>query len=154
MLIPLGLLMNLNHSRPKLDARRRQNYMKTFLMALLLCAQVAQAQRVQELRVDNSFSPTKAGFDWTVFINEDSAVLNNIACVEYTLHPTFPNRTRKVCDKSRRFALSTSGWGEFTILLKIEWRNGRITRQTYHLDLHTPARRRSADRKSAVPHKR
>jgi hypothetical protein len=66
-------------------------------------------------------------WDWTVFINADQNTLSNVRCVEYTLHPTFPNPTRTVCDDpANHFALSARGWGTFEIKIKIIFKDGSI----------------------------
>ena len=71
-------------------------------------------------------------WDWTVFIQAPSSVLERITCVEYPLHPTFPNPVRRVCSRgkdSEAFALSTNGWGTFTVGIDVFFSDGR----TQHL---------------------
>ena len=69
-------------------------------------------------------------WDWTVFIVGDSSTLEEIKCVEYTLHPTFPDPVRKICTKGstsgRGFFLSASGWGTFIIKVKIMFKDGDV----------------------------
>ena len=69
-------------------------------------------------------------WDWSVFIVSDEKTLNEINCVEYTLHPTFPNPVRRVCDKGstqgRGFYLNASGWGTFNIGIKVIFKDGDI----------------------------
>lgn len=65
-------------------------------------------------------------WDWKIFVDADPATLRQIKCVKYTLHPTFPNPVRQVCDSPRtNFALSSNGWGTFTIEAEVQYRNGR-----------------------------
>ncbi len=65
-------------------------------------------------------------WDWRVFVDADTETLRQIECVEYTLHPTFPNPVRRVCNQSEaKFALSSNGWGTFTIKVRIQYRDGR-----------------------------
>jgi len=107
------------------------------LTAALLWPALAQTPR--DLKVRNTYRYLERGrYQWTLFIDEDRATLKRIRCVEYTLHPTFPDPVRRICEPEDAFRLSTDGWGEFTILLKIEWGDGRVTRQQYRLDLHSP----------------
>ncbi|MFC1833844.1 pYEATS domain-containing protein [Thermodesulfobacteriota bacterium] len=64
---------------------------------------------------------------WTVFVKAKPDVLDKIACVEYSLHPTFPNPVRLVCargDSSKPFALSTKGWGTFKIDIRVFMKDG------------------------------
>lgn len=64
---------------------------------------------------------------WTVFIKGSPQALNNIECVEYTLHPTFPNPVQRVCslgDQQYPFALSATGWGTFQIRIRVFMKDG------------------------------
>jgi transcription initiation factor IIF auxiliary subunit len=78
-------------------------------------------------------------YDWTVSISGPRVAADQIQCVEYTLHPTFPNPVRRVCtrgkDVKHAFALSSNGWGEFTIKLRVTFRNGTEQRLAYPLKL-------------------
>ena len=80
------------------------------------------------LKVDNTSTYVGAGrWDWTIFVDADPDTLRQIDCVEYTLHPTFPNPVRKVCSQPEaKFALSSNGWGTFTVKVKIIYKNGRV----------------------------
>jgi transcription initiation factor IIF auxiliary subunit len=67
-------------------------------------------------------------FDWTIFIKGSAADINKVKCVQYTLHPTFPNPIRLICsaggNSQMAFPLSTSGWGTFTVKVKIILKDG------------------------------
>ena len=67
-------------------------------------------------------------WDWELFLVSDEDTLRRIKCVEYTLHPTFPNPVRKNCQKGtvpeRGFALKTSGWGTFRVNIKVTFADG------------------------------
>jgi len=66
-------------------------------------------------------------WDWTVFILGSEEDLNLIRCVEYTLHPTFPNPVRTVCERGKgphAFSLSTNGWGTFRIQIRVLLKDG------------------------------
>jgi hypothetical protein len=92
-------------------------------------------------------------WDWTVFIQASPAVLSQIKCVEYALHPTFPNPVRQVCDRgkdSQAFALNSNGWGEFTIQVTVFFRSGETQHLKYALKLAAPSTA-SRDTKSTVP---
>jgi len=76
----------------------------------------------QELTVDNTAKYVGKGrYEWTVFILAGDSVLNSIRYVEYTLHPTFPNPVRN--GTGRTFALSSNGWGEFNIKVRIVYKD-------------------------------
>jgi transcription initiation factor IIF auxiliary subunit len=53
----------------------------------------------------------------------------------YVLYPTFPNPERTVRNCDERFALETSGWGEFTIAANVKFRDGHTETATHRLDL-------------------
>lgn len=74
-------------------------------------------------------------YRWRVFVDEDSMVLNSIEEVVYQLHPTFPNPQRSSTNREDRFALETEGWGEFSIVADIRFRNADPETVTYWLDL-------------------
>ncbi len=62
---------------------------------LLVAAGAARAQ--SGVTAGNTSKPAGDGrWDWTVYVTAPPAVLNEIRCVEYTLHPTFPNPIRRV----------------------------------------------------------
>jgi transcription initiation factor IIF auxiliary subunit len=78
---------------------------------------------------------------WTVFIEGPEEALRRIRCVEYTLHETFPDRVRTVCERGRgreAFALSSSGWGTFTVRIRAILDSGRVQELTH--PLRFPAR--------------
>lgn len=76
-------------------------------------------------------------WDWAVFIVGDDSTLKEIKCVEYTLHPSFPDPIRRVCTKGpisgRGFFLSTSGWGTFMIEVKIMFKDGDVRELRHQL---------------------
>lgn len=92
------------------------------LMGVTLSPGLAEA-----VTVKNSSNYVGAGrWNWTIYLEADSRTLQQIECVEYTLHPTFPNPVRKVCNEPEtKFAYSTNGWGTFTVKVDIQYKNGR-----------------------------
>jgi transcription initiation factor IIF auxiliary subunit len=66
---------------------------------------------------------------WTVFIRGPEESLARIRCVRYTLHPTFRPRTREICDRGtgeKAFALTATGWGTFTVGIRVFLKDGRV----------------------------
>ncbi len=105
----------------------------------------------QDVQITNTYRYAgDARFKWTVFVKAEKSTLDRISCVEYTLHPTFPNPIRRVCNSNRGFALDAEGWGEFTIFVKIEWRDKRVTRQSYRLRLHSAAEKSPASEPAPI----
>lgn len=76
-------------------------------------------------------------FEWCVFVDEDFETLKNIKYVEYILHPTFPDPIRRTIDRSQKFALYSSGWGEFIIRIKVGFEDGKVINDKYSLSLDT-----------------
>jgi hypothetical protein len=74
-------------------------------------------------------------YEWRVFVDEPSAVLDTIQQVDYVLHPTFPEPFRRSQDRTKNFELIASGWGQFTILITVHYTNGREAKASYPLDL-------------------
>ena len=77
-------------------------------------------------------------YHWRVFVDEPDDRLREIESVVYTLHPTFPEPTRTRTDPATKFALETSGWGEFNILVTVRYIDGRKETTQYWLDLSKP----------------
>lgn len=79
------------------------------------------------LRADNTAKQAYVGrWNWTVFLTGPEEELSRIECVEYTLHPTFPNPVQKVCERGRglhAFPLIASGWGTFLIKIRVTFRD-------------------------------
>jgi len=74
-------------------------------------------------------------YRWKVFVDAEREVLDSIERVSYELHPTFPNPRRTSTSAVDRFSLETEGWGEFSILAVVEFKDGRAETLTYRLDL-------------------
>jgi transcription initiation factor IIF auxiliary subunit len=77
-------------------------------------------------------------WEWTVYIKASPQVLREIDCVEYTLHPTFPQPVRRVCkvgDSRRPFGLTASGWGAFQIRIRVFMRGRSPVELTHELQL-------------------
>lgn len=95
----------------------------------------------QEVRVDNAATYVGSGrYDWTVFLVADRSVLDSIKYVEYTLNPSFPNPVQRIKDRDTDFALTANGWGEFDILVKVVFKDGRSTYLKHRLRLEERSR--------------
>jgi hypothetical protein len=76
---------------------------------------------------------------WSVWIEGDSAALNRIEYVEYTLHPSFPQPVRRIDDRSSKFRLDSEGWGEFLIRAQVVHKDGSKKSLKRWLELKSPA---------------
>lgn len=74
-------------------------------------------------------------FGWRVWVDEPPERLNEIEEVEYLLHPTFPEPLQTRTDPATNFELRSSGWGEFTIGVRVTFKDGTIEDQTFYLEL-------------------
>ena len=95
------------------------------------------------IRLDNyAKSVGKRGdleyYAWKLFVDESEEILDQIESVEYTLHPTFPWSRQLRDNRDERFALQTAGWGEFTIVARVKFKDGHSESTHYWLDLSKP----------------
>ena len=74
-------------------------------------------------------------YEWVVYVNEGPGILSQIKAVEYLLHRTFVDPLRRMTDRNSKFALRSSGWGEFDILITVFFADGSRLETTYSLDL-------------------
>jgi transcription initiation factor IIF auxiliary subunit len=72
---------------------------------------------------------------WAVWIEGTNTDLDEIKEVTYKLHPTFPNPLRTVSDRSTKFMLESSGWGTFTIHVKVLLKGGSVLTLKRDLEL-------------------
>lgn len=78
-------------------------------------------------------------WDWTIFVKAQEDVLEQIEYVEYKLHPTFPNPVRIVNQRGSgpyAFPLTTTGWGTFTVKVKIYYMDGTYQRLAHSLKFY------------------
>jgi transcription initiation factor IIF auxiliary subunit len=95
---------------------------------------------IMTVKLSNYAQPTetKEGlqyYRWRVFVDEPADRLKAIKRVIYALHPTFPKPVQVRSNAEDRFSLDTWGWGEFKILVTVEFRDGREEIFEYPLDL-------------------
>lgn len=74
-------------------------------------------------------------YEWCVFVDEGSDIINVIKSIEYTLHPSFPDPVRLVTSKGNKFALFSSGWGGFSVKIRVNYEDGSSTSTSYFLKL-------------------
>src|SRR6516165_7227020 len=100
----MPLLTNKNNRNSDMAATRLK---VAILMRLAVALVVAVVPCIAVPKISNTSTYAGAGrWDWTIFVDADPNTLEQIDCVEYTLHPTFPNPVRKVCSQPEtKFAL-------------------------------------------------
>lgn len=95
------------------------------------------------IKLGNVSRPASAGttprgqqyYDWRVFVDATPDLLDRIDRVTYFLHPTFPNPVRTVDDPSTKFALDSSGWGEFKVRAQVHLKDGSTIEASHMLNL-------------------
>ena len=80
-----------------------------------------------------------AWYEWCIFSPDSADVLENVREVEYQLHPSFADPIRRIDDLEHRFALFSSGWGEFTVRVKVAYKNGTMESTNLWLTLKDEA---------------
>lgn len=69
---------------------------------------------------------------WQIWIEGSPAELDQIKKVVYVLHKTFKNPVQEKTNREQNFRLKSSGWGTFTIYIRIHFHDKN--RQTLHLE--------------------
>jgi len=77
-------------------------------------------------------------YEWRIFMAEPPDTLATVSYVEYRLHETFPDPFRTSYDAESRFAIESSGWGEFMIPISVSLQDGKFEQTEYMLDLSKP----------------
>jgi len=84
-------------------------------------------------------------FNWKVFITADNEYLASIKQIEYYLDPTYKSSKRVITQATggKNFTICSNGWGEFTLRIKIIFKNSNTKpiNETYSLDLKSPAKK-------------
>lgn len=81
-------------------------------------------------------------WQWTAFIQAPEEVLARVQCVEYTLHPTFPDPVREVCDRGpgeHAFPITAKGWGTFPLHVRVTFTDGSTQELVHALHFFAPA---------------
>lgn len=91
------------------------------------------------IRLDNDAQQLgKSLWRWSAFIKAPEETLSQIQCVVYTLHETFPDPVREVCERGRgphAFSLSATGWGSFRLQARVYFKDGRVQELEHDLQL-------------------
>ena len=62
---------------------------------------------------------------WEAFLDDEgSGELNQVASVEYVLHPTFKDPLRTITNPDGGFVLKTEGWGTFDLKAFAQMKDG------------------------------
>ena len=78
---------------------------------------------------------TSGWWQWAVWLEGPSNELDQVASVDYVLHPTFREPVQQRANRAENFRLDASGWGEFMIHIHIHLRDGQVVKQEHWLSL-------------------
>jgi transcription initiation factor IIF auxiliary subunit len=102
---------------------RGLGFLAIFAVSTVLIPLKAQDLKI---RLDNTAHYIGSGrYEWKVFVVAKDSVLDQIDHVVYTLHPTYPNPVIEIGDRNSNFSLPAKGFGEFTIMAEIFFKNGK-----------------------------
>ena len=103
------------------------------------------------VRLRNSSNPKGTDrWSWSAWIEGPDNALDEIQSVRYVLHPTFPNPSRVVTDRSKNFMIESSGWGEFSLLAEVTPRTGLPFQLELWLTLDGPGASPLVDRRPTL----
>jgi len=74
---------------------------------------------------------------WIAYIDAKPEVVATVRCVEYTLHPTFPDPHQVIChtsDPKYPFGLDATGWGTFELKARVVFDDGSTKDLVHMLD--------------------
>lgn len=94
-----------------------------------------------EVKNDSQYSGRKLyvgkkAWEWTIYIDSEPSVLQNILRVTYQLHPTFTDPIKIIREPgktSKAFPYSTTGWGTFNVGVRIEFKDGSELTTNHYL---------------------
>lgn len=102
----------------------------------LLTFAAADKDESLNVRPENWSNQIEPGWwEWGIYMAGSAADLQKVRCVEYTLHPSFPNPVRVVCSPQDRFELVTRGWGTFEVQIKLILQDGSVRKLSHQLRL-------------------
>jgi transcription initiation factor IIF auxiliary subunit len=97
--------------------------------ALAMALAAATRAAAGGLGLQNTSRPvSKERWSWTVFLMGPAEELNDVECVEYELHSSFPEPRQRKCergDPQQAFALTGEGWGVFDVRASVRFRDSR-----------------------------
>lgn len=93
---------------------------------------LAHSRSQMEIKLTNTAKRVQRGgnrdwWDWVAYLEVPSEqVLESIEYVEYYLHPSYPNPTRRVTKREGGFPLSCTGWGTFELKAKVVFKSNEL----------------------------
>jgi hypothetical protein len=102
------------------------------------------------LRLENDSSQSDdAWWSWSIWVEGPEEELDRIRSVTYRLHPSFPVPVQSVRDRTTRFRLHGSGWGEFMVKADVRLSSKEVVSLERWLELRDANGNRLSDRAGA-----
>ncbi len=99
-----------------------------------LAARLMDRVRIAESsKVVGQYDEGKDLVEWDISIEAPVSVIDQIAYVQYTLHPTFGSPPQVVRARESRFRLTRRGWGIFRIPIEVHFVDGSVGKTAYRL---------------------
>ncbi|WP_296703488.1 pYEATS domain-containing protein [Algoriphagus sp.] len=80
----------------------------------------------------------KDSWDWSIWIESSDSGLEQIDYVIYNLHSSYKNPVKKINSRTNNFRLDSSGWGTFTIYIRLHFLDKSILDLEHELELYYP----------------
>lgn len=77
-------------------------------------------------------------WEWSLWIEATENELNKIDNVIYNLHFTFKDPVRVIKTRNNKFRIDSSGWGIFTIYVRINFKDETVIDLEHDLQLEYP----------------
>lgn len=77
-------------------------------------------------------------WDWSVWIDANEQDLDKIDHVVYNLHFSFPDPVKIIKTRQNKFKLNASGWGTFTIFVRVNFKDETVLDLEHELELFYP----------------
>jgi transcription initiation factor IIF auxiliary subunit len=77
-------------------------------------------------------------WDWSVWIDASDADLDKVDKVVYNLHFSFREPVQIIKTRQNKFKLKSSGWGTFTMYVRITFKDEKVLDLEHELELHYP----------------
>lgn len=84
-------------------------------------------------------------WDWSVWVEADDSDLDEIESVIYNLHYTFVEPVKVIKTRENKFKLEASGWGTFTIYVRLNFKDQSVLELIHELELTYPDGEKSAE---------
>jgi hypothetical protein len=123
---------------PLLRSRRESRMLpKCMVLVLLMLIGPSLWAADHDVSIASISVPVDKRWDWTLFIKGTPDALTHVSCVGYVLEPSFPNRSRTVCnrgDEEQPFNTKGTTWGPFKLTATVTFDDKTVQELQYTLN--------------------